>query len=745
MSIQFSAERFREGRSVNLAVPVLALALLTLFGTACEKTLASMVSDVSPGVVQIVTPFRTGSGFIVDEDGLVITNAHVVQRFETVDVRLASGQQYHAEVLRVDEIADLALLDLRASRDFRAVPLGDSDTVMVGEDVIAIGFPSGNTEVLHDSPTITKGIVSAKRVSGSGVRLLQTDAAINPGTSGGPLFDHEGRVVGVNTLKIFESGDGRPVEGIGLVVAISEVKDRMGSLEKASLSDSFISVSAGQFHTCGLKTDRSVVCWGSGPSSPVGTFDSISTATGGNSYSCGVTTDGSVMCWGTIESEFTLSVGSYTSVSAGGEHECGVKTDGSVECWGTDDHGQSTPPAGSFTSVSAGYQSTCGVKTDSSIVCWGSNDDSRSTPPSGSFASVSAGWGHTCGVKTDRSVVCWGSNDHGESTPPSGSFVSVSAGGDHTCGVKTDRSVVCWGNDFMGQSSADSRLTLLTSMITGRYNDHRTQATVPGPFASVSAGFWYTCAVKTDGAVICWGDNSAGQATPPTVRVNMVDLALLAVVSALSFCAVALLLTDVELFGAKRIAWGVIPLTPIICVSVWTSNTFFPVAVVLTGAMLAIMLMGWRLFDMKPHLTIRRVLGIFLASLSIAATLATWGTFSDPAIDWGRGAFYGWGTLAGASALATVIVPLTRPGLRRALIATVAFVLMFVFFEVIFLLLVHNVFSYGGAKLATFVLVAVGAVITATYFGRTGRQLRSDDGTSDSGPVSECRTDSTPG
>ena len=217
MSIQFSAERFREGRSVNLAVPVLALALLTLFGTACEKTLASMVRDVAPGVVQIVTPFRTGSGLIVDEDGLVITNAHVVQTFETVDVRLASGQQYHAEVLRVDEIADLALLDLRASRDFRAVPLGDSDTVVVGEDVIAMGFPSGNTEVLRDSPTITKGIVSAKRVSGSGVRLLQTDAAFNPGTSGGPLFDHEGRVVGINTLKIFESGDGRPVEGIGLV------------------------------------------------------------------------------------------------------------------------------------------------------------------------------------------------------------------------------------------------------------------------------------------------------------------------------------------------------------------------------------------------------------------------------------------------------------------------------------------------------------------------------------------------
>ena len=739
MSTQFSAERFREGRFFNLAVLALVLALLTLFGTACEKTIASMVSDVSPGVVQIVTPFRTGSGFIVDEDGLVITNAHVVQTFETVDVRLASGQTYHAEVLRVDEIADLALLDLRASRDFRAVPLGDSDTVVVGEDVIAMGFPSGNTEVLLDSPTITKGIVSARRVSESGVRLLQTDAAFNPGTSGGPLFDHEGRVVGVNTLKIFESGDGRPVEGIGLVVAISEVKDRMGSLEKASLPDSFISVSTGRFHTCGLKTDRSVVCWGIYSNSPAGSFSSVSA---GGQYTCGVKADGSVVCWGALEGE---STDSYTSVNAGWEHACGVTTYGSVECWGTDDNGQATPPPGSFVSVSAGTNHTCGVKTDGAVTCWGSDDSGQSTPPSGSFASVSAGEGHTCGVNTDRSVVCWGSDEDGQSTPPSGSFASVSAGTDHTCGVKTDRSIMCWGSDFQQQSSGDGMLTVLTSMINGRFSVSRTQATLPGSFASVSAGFWYTCAVKTDGAVICWGNDSAGSTKPPSVRVHMANLALLALVTALSFSAVALLITDVEMFGTGRTTWGVIALTAINCVLVWTSNTFFPVAVVLTGVMLAIMLMGSWWIDMKPHLTIRRVLGMFLASLSIAATLAAVTTFSDPAIDWGRGAFYGWVALAGSSALATVIVPLTRPGLRRALTATVAFVLMFVFFEVIFLLLVHNVFSYGGAKLATFVLVAVGAVITAIYFGRTGRQLRSDDGTSDSGPVSECRTDSTPG
>ena len=175
---------FLEGRCLKPVALTLVVALLPLFGTACEKTISSMVSEVSPGVVRIVTPLTSGSGFIINEDGLVITNAHVVQIFKTVDVRLADGQSYQGEVLDVDEDSDLALLDLRASRDLRPVPLGDSDAVAEGEDVIAMGFPSGNIDVLLDSPTITRGVVSAKRVAGPGVKLLQTDAAINPGTSG---------------------------------------------------------------------------------------------------------------------------------------------------------------------------------------------------------------------------------------------------------------------------------------------------------------------------------------------------------------------------------------------------------------------------------------------------------------------------------------------------------------------------------------------------------------------------------
>ena len=454
-------------------------------------TLSSMVEQVTAGIVQIVTSSGTGSGFIIDEEGLVVTNAHVVEGFETVDVRLASGQSYQAEVLGVDAATDLALLDLRGVIEFEPVALGDSDTVSVGEEVIAMGYPLGGNDILLGSASVTSGILSAKRTSRLGIDLLQTDAAVNPGSSGGPLFDRDGQVVGVNTLKVFESKDGRPVEGIGLAVAINEVRDRLdllarggdvippnptqGTADHAPTTApgvSFVSVSAGGLHTCSLTSDGSAVCWGSN-----------------------------------YDGKSTPPRGSFTSVSAGGRHICGVKAEDSAVCWGSDDNGQSTPPPGSFLSVDVGDFHSCGIKSDNSVECWGSNVDldgiprGQSTPPGGSFTSVSAGSFHTCGIKTDGSAVCWGSNvdidgiPRGQSTPLNGSFASISAGSFHTCGLKTDGAIACWGDDSGGQSTPPA-----------------------GSFTSINTGSGHTCGVKTDGVVTCWGYNEYGQATSPPVR-----------------------------------------------------------------------------------------------------------------------------------------------------------------------------------------------------------------------------------
>ena len=191
-------------------------------------TLAQTIERIERSLVYIKTPSGSGSGFIVEENGLVVTNAHVVEDFETVSVVTADGVEYAGDVLGVDEIADLALVKVRAGKRFDAMGLGDSDGVQVGDDVIALGFPL--LYELGSSLTVTRGIISSKRVY-EGVEELQTDAAINPGNSGGPLVDRDGRVIGVNYAELPLS-DGSPVDNIGFSVAVNELKKRMDALAK---------------------------------------------------------------------------------------------------------------------------------------------------------------------------------------------------------------------------------------------------------------------------------------------------------------------------------------------------------------------------------------------------------------------------------------------------------------------------------------------------------------------------------
>ncbi len=176
-----------------------------------------------------------GSGFIINREGYIVTNNHVVQKAKDITVILDNKEQYPARVIGTDPKTDIALIKIEAKRDLVSAPLGDSDALKDGESVIAIGNPFGLAE------TVTSGIVSAKgRTIGAGPYddFIQTDASINPGNSGGPLMNYYGEVVGINTA-IVASG-----QGIGFAVPINMAKEILVQLrEKGRVTRGWLGVS----------------------------------------------------------------------------------------------------------------------------------------------------------------------------------------------------------------------------------------------------------------------------------------------------------------------------------------------------------------------------------------------------------------------------------------------------------------------------------------------------------------------
>lgn len=219
------------------------------FNTSSEALTASEAFEkVAPAVVVVsvsgvidysgIIPQETegiGSGFIINEEGYILTNYHVIKGAKEVTVTLSDGRDVKAKVINYDENQDVAMLKI--SDDSVKVPavveLGDSDALKPGEQVIAIGTPLSK----EFNQTVTSGIVSAvnrtvETSSGVQLNLIQTDAAINPGNSGGPLVNTKGEVVGINNMKIASD----EVEGIGFSIPINEIKDRIESLSKPILN-----------------------------------------------------------------------------------------------------------------------------------------------------------------------------------------------------------------------------------------------------------------------------------------------------------------------------------------------------------------------------------------------------------------------------------------------------------------------------------------------------------------------------
>jgi len=193
-------------------------------------TIPEVVNKIKPSVVSINVEITTydffnrpakaegaGSGWIIDGDGYIVTNNHVVQDADNVTVTLNDGRIFQAESVKTDVLTDLAVVKISA-RDLPALSVGDSSKLEVGDGVVAIG------NALGQGISATAGIVSVVNASldtSSGQTLLglvQTDAAINPGNSGGPLVNMAGEVIGINSIKVAEVG----VEGMGYAISINE-------------------------------------------------------------------------------------------------------------------------------------------------------------------------------------------------------------------------------------------------------------------------------------------------------------------------------------------------------------------------------------------------------------------------------------------------------------------------------------------------------------------------------------------
>ena len=265
-----STDRLETGsaaRGTRVAAPIAPVKEGTDARTPTELTVIQVARGASPAVVSVVQPgVGSGSGIIIGADGVILTNAHVVGNARTVQVSLADGRQLPGRVLGGDASVDVAVVRVQGG-NLPVAPIGDSDRLEVGQTAIAIGNPLGLDR------SVTSGIVSAVNRDPRGVGLdglIQTDAAISPGNSGGPLLDSQGRVIGINTVVLRAPGS----EGLGFAVPINLAVDvaeqvvRTGRVHRAFLGITFRDIDPMLAQQFGLPVQEGVIVAGVAEGTP---------------------------------------------------------------------------------------------------------------------------------------------------------------------------------------------------------------------------------------------------------------------------------------------------------------------------------------------------------------------------------------------------------------------------------------------------------------------------------------------
>ncbi|HZI28498.1 MAG TPA: hypothetical protein VFD64_10085 [Gemmatimonadaceae bacterium] len=290
----------------------------------------------------------------------------------------------------------------------------------------------------------------------------------------------------------------------------------------------FEQVRSGNLHTCALRADGVMQCWGSnfgGESPPVqqagvGVYTTIGTGLG---HTCAVRSDGKIECFGYNQFGYANPLyapqngGRFVDVGGGRYNTCGLRDDGAVECFGERNASPLplvTANVGFFTHLGVGDQHGCALRNDGVVQCWGGYPPSQEAPPiktasTGYFTQVGGGSLFACALRNDGAVECWGygfadGRDAALKTAASGYFTQLNVAYDHSCAIRDDGRVECWGNNAYGQAPA------LKAASNG------------GRFIQVDGGAFHSCGLRDDKTIECWGQRwpAAGTTVLPTATFN---------------------------------------------------------------------------------------------------------------------------------------------------------------------------------------------------------------------------------